>query len=189
MEPDVGNENILIVSHEVFEDLLGRIHDVNVSPVDPGVLWLQGRVQQIVSRTSNSLAARSLGFEAVAIFDLLADHGSEVLLDDLGAAEGDLVLAGLDTIQLGSKHSHGVVRRVANQEGKIDQIMRVVQFREEIKVFGDIRCGILERCQDQDTFVVLGGLGRRLDRVQVDVLDGGGIDDVRLVMVENDWCL
>lgn len=180
-----GNENVLIVGNEVLENLLGAVDNVRISPVDPGVLRLKGSRKEVVARAPHGLAARALGSKRVALLNILAQLEVKVLLDNQGAAEGDLVGALLDAVKLGSKDSKRVIGRVADEEGEIDQVVGVGKLGDQLKVLGEIPGGILEGGEDQDALLVGDGLGGRLDGVEVDVGDGGRVDFDRSMVVED----
>lgn len=180
-----GNENILIVGDKVLENFLGAVDNVHISPVDPGVLRLEGSREEVVARATHSLATGTLGSERVALRNILAQLEVEVLLDNHGAAEGYLIGALLDAVKLGSKDSKSVIGRVADEEGKIDQVVGVGKLGDQLKVLGEIPRGILEGGKDQDALLVGDGLGGRLDGVEVDVGDGGRVDFYRSVVVED----
>lgn len=171
-----GNKNVLIVGNEVLEDLLGAVNDIHVSPVDPGVLRLQGSREEVVAGATHGLAARTLGSERVTLLNILAQLEVEVLLDDHGAVEGNLVGTLLDAVKLGSEDSKSVIGRVADEEGEIDQVVGVGKLGNKLKVLGEIPGGILERGEDQDALLVGDSLGGGLDGVKVDVGDGGRVD-------------
>lgn len=171
-----GNKNVLIVGNEILEDLLGAVNNIHISPVNPGVLGLQGSRKKVVARATHGLATRTLGSERVALLNILAQLEVEILLDNHGAVEGDLVGALLDAIQLGSEDSKSVIGRVADEEGKIDEVVGVGKLGDQLEVLGEIPGGILERGEDQDALLVGDSLGGGLDGVEVDVANGGRVN-------------
>lgn len=187
MEPDVGDEHVSVVGDKVLDDLAGAVFDVDVPPVDPGMLGLEGGREKVVSGAAHGLSARALGGETVAVLDGLRDMDAEILLDNHDAAEGQVVgLCRLDALKLLGQDGQGVVGRVANQEGQVDQVVGVGELGDEIKVVVDVRGGVAERSEQQDALLVGGGLGGGLDGVEVDALNGGGVDFDRGMVVEQD---
>lgn len=67
--------------------------------------------------------------------------------------------------------------------------MGVGELHEEIKVLGEVESRIPHRRKDQNTLLVLDGILGRLDGVEVDLLDCGGIDNDGGVVVKDDGCL
>jgi len=184
------NENVLVVSDEVLDDLLRAVDDIDVSPVHPGVVGLQSRVEKVVAGSTNGLATGTLGGKGVPVLDVHVDDCSKVLLDNRRAAECDLLLRLLlDALQLRREHGKGVIGAVANQEGQIDKLVRVGQFGDEVEVLGEVGGRVSQRSQDEHLLAVGNGLGGRLDGIQIVGGDRAGIDFVRLVVVEDDGCL
>lgn len=64
--------------------------------------------------------------------------------------------------------------------------MGVGELCYELKVLGEIKGGIAQRCNDKDTLFVLGCLLGRFGLVEIDVKDGGRIDFDGFVVVEED---
>lgn len=174
------------MGNKVLDDLLGTVDDIHVSPVHPRVVVLEGRGQEVVPCLAHGLAARRLGREAMAVLDVLAQREPEILLDDHGAPKGNAVWALLDAVELGGEDGEGVVGSVAHEEPEVDEVVGVRELGEKLKILGEVTRGVLERGEDEDSFFVLHGLGGGLDRVQVDMLDRGGFDFKRGVVVEHD---
>lgn len=175
------------MGHKVLQDALGAVGDVHVTPVDPGVIRLESRVEQEVTGTTNSLATGTLGRKGVSLFHTHLSIGTKVLSDDRGAAEADFFIGVvLDAIELGSQVGQGVILAVSDEEGQIDQVVGVGQRVQELEILGEVRGGIAERGQDEDALAVEEGLGGRLDGVEIDFEDGGAVDFVGLVVVEKD---
>lgn len=175
------------MGHEVLKDTLGAVRDVNIAPVDPGVIGLESRVEEVVTGTTNSLTTRTLGLEQVSLLDAHLHIGTEVLADNGCAAEGDLVIGVvLNAIQFRCKGSQSIIFAVADEEGQIDQLVGVGQLVEEVEILLEVGGGVAEGGQDEDTFTVVNGLDGRFDRVQVDLSDGGAVDFVGFVVVEED---
>lgn len=67
--------------------------------------------------------------------------------------------------------------------------MRVGELGNKLKVVGEEWRGVLERGENEDSFVVDDGILSRFDGVQVDVLDRGRFDLEGTMMIEDDGCL
>ena len=92
-------------------------------------------------------------------------------------------------VQFGSKHGECVVFRIGYQKGKVDQTVRIGELGDELEVVREERCSVLQGCQDQNSFVSDESLWARGNGVQVDMLNRGGFDFKRLMVVEENWCL
>lgn len=180
-----GNENVPIVGNKVLENLLGAVHDIYIPPVHPRMLRLERRGQEVVAGLAHGLAPGSLGLEGMTLLDTLAQLESKVLLDNHGAPE--LVGALLETVELGRQDSEGIIGRVANEEAKIDQIVGVCKLGKKLEILGEVGGGILERSENENSFFVLDSLGGGLDGVQVDVVDGGLVDNQGRVVIKDYW--
>lgn len=174
------------MGNEVLKNLLGAVYDIDVAPVDPGVLWLHGSGQEVVAGATHGLPSGTLSLERVALLDALAKLEAEVLLDNHSAVEGDLVRAALDAIQFRGQDCESIILGIADQESEVDQVVGVGKLGNQLEVFGQVRGGVLERGKDQDALLVVDGLAGGLDGVEVDVLDGGVVDLQGLVVVEDD---
>lgn len=173
--------------HEIFQNPLRAVDNIDIAPVDPGVIGLKSRVQQVVPGTTDRLTARTLSRERVPFLDAHLNVSTEVLLDDSGTAEADfLVGVVLNAIQLRRKIGQGVILAVAHKESQIDQLMRVRQLVQEVEVFLKVGSGIAERGENEDTFAIGHGLRGGLDRVEVDFGDGCAVYFVGFVVVEED---
>ena len=122
----------------------------------------------------------------MAVFDILAVEPAEVLLDDGDAPEGDLVGTFLDAFELHGQDSEGIVGRIADEETKVNEVVRVGQLGNQLKVLGEVGSGVFEGCEKKDMLLVVESMARGLDRVEVDVFYGRGVDLYRGVVVEND---
>jgi hypothetical protein len=67
--------------------------------------------------------------------------------------------------------------------------MGVRQVDEKVKVFGEISSGVPQRSHDQDTLLIRDGIRGGLDRIEVDMADGGRVDLQGGVVVKYDRCL
>jgi hypothetical protein len=92
----------------------------------------------------------------------------------------------LNAIQFRSENSQGIILAVTDEEGQIDQFVGVGQLVEKFEVLGEVGGGVAERGQDENTFPVVDGLDGGFDGVQVDLLDGGAVDFVGFMVVEED---
>lgn len=178
------NKDITVVGHEIFDDTFGAIRDIDVSPVHPRMLGLHRRVEQVVAGATNGLTTGPLGGERVTILDAHLDIGSEVLLHDGRAVESDLIALFLNPLQFRQQDLQGVILAVADEETQVDEMVRVADLVEQFEVFFQVVGGIPQGRQDENAFVVGDGLGTRVDSVQFDLADGGGVDFVRFVVVQ-----
>lgn len=175
------------MGHKVLQDTLGAVHDVNVAPVNPGVVSLESRVQQIVASTANGLTAGTLSSEAVTLLHAHLNIGAEILADDGRTAEANFFIGVvLDTVEFGSEVGKSVILGVTNQESQIDELVGVGQLGQEIKVLLEVGGSIAQRGQDEHALPVLDGLGGRDDGVEVNFGDGGVVHFVGFVVVEQD---
>lgn len=171
--------------NEVLDDLCRAILDIHVPPIHPRMVRLQRRTQQIVARPAHRLSPGPLRRETVPVLDALAQRNAEIFLNDHGAAEGQpFRLARLHALQLLRENSECIICRIADEEREVDEMVRVRELGEQIKVLLNVVGGIAQGREDEDSFLVGEGFGRRFDRVEVDVLDRRGIDLYRLVVVE-----
>lgn len=158
------------MSDEVLNDSGGTVLDINIPPVDPRVVRLERGCQEVVARPAHGLATRPLSFESMSVLNVLAELEAKVLLDNEGTPE--LVGALLKTIELGGEDGKGFVSGIANKEGEVDQVMGVCELGDQLKVLGQVSCGILEGREDKDSLLIVDGVCGGLDGVQVDVFDG-----------------
>ena len=177
------------MGHEVLKDSLGAVDNIHISPVNPGVVRLQGGVQQIVACPANSLTARTLGGERVPILNVHVYIGPEVLLNNARTAERNLITLFLDPVQLRDEDAFGVIHGIADEESQVNEVMRVGQLIEQLEVLLQIWGSISERRQDEHSFGVCDSLSTRANGVEVDVVNGRGVDFVSFVMVIDDWGL
>jgi hypothetical protein len=73
--------------HKFLNNIRRVLNNINISPIDPRVLWLQRRIQQVIPRTANPLPPRPLRVETVPIINALIEIGTKVFLDDFRSAE------------------------------------------------------------------------------------------------------
>lgn len=178
------------MSHEILQNALRAVHDIDIPPVNPRVIGLESRVQQVITSTTNRLATGPLSRKGVSLLHAHLDISAKVLLDDCGTAEADLLVSVvLDAIQLRRKSGQGVILAIAHQECQVDQFMRICQLVQEVEVFLEVGGGVAEGGEDEDTFAIGHGLGGGLDRVQVDFGDAGAVHFVGFVVVEEDRSL
>jgi hypothetical protein len=118
---------------EILDNSLGAIDNINVPPVHPAVVGLQGSRKQIVPGPSHSLPSRALVFKLVSLFDVLAKLDAKVLLHDHSGAKSDIWIR-LYTFKLHGQGSQGVIGRIANEEGKVNQLVRIGELYQQIKV-------------------------------------------------------
>jgi len=175
------------VGHEILQDALGAIHDIDITPVDPRVVGLERRIEQVVTGTTDSLAARTLSSEPVPLLHAHLEISAKVLADDCGAAEANFLIGVvLDAIQLGCKIGQSIILTVADEECQIDQLVRVGQLVKEVEIFLEVGGGVAERGEDEDTLAIGHGLDGGLDRVEVDFGDRGAVHFVGFVVVKED---
>ena len=179
------NEDISVVHDEVFDDVRRVLDNIHVSPVDPAMVRLHSCREQVVPCLAHGLSARALGSKAMSLLDSLAGGHAEALLDDHGGPEGSLWVV-LHAFQLHCERGHGVIRCVADEEGQVNELVRVGELGEQVEVLGEIVRGIAQRGQDENLLLVSHGVDGRLDSVQFDVLDLGGVDLDGLAVVEYD---
>lgn len=181
------NQNIPVVSNEIFNDAIRAVKDVNISPVDPRVIRFESRVEQVVAGATDSLAARALSSKGVPVLDVHLDISPKVLLHNCRATESNLLIhLVLDPGQLSGKNSHGVVTAITNEESQVNEVVRVRQLVEEIEVVDQMFGCVSQRGEDEHPLRIRDGLGGRLDGVEVDGLDARGVHFVGSVMVEED---
>ena len=122
------------MAHQVFDDGDGILHDIDIPPIDPFVLRLQRRIKQIVPRSADSFASRTLCFEAMSVFDTLGEVVAEVLFDDHGTAVAGGVAGGLKLLEMVLENVESVIFAISDQEGEVDGLVRVGQFLEELEI-------------------------------------------------------
>ena len=98
--------------HEVLQDSLGALNDVDISPVHPRVLGFEGSGKQVISSAPHSFPTRTLSLKRMPLLNVLAQHEVKILLDDGGAIEGNMVIAALDAVKLIRENSDGIISRV-----------------------------------------------------------------------------
>jgi hypothetical protein len=108
MEPYVRDQDVAVVGDEVFDDFARALDDVDVAPVHPAVVGLEGSAKQVVPRPGHGLAPRSLGFELVAVLYTLFEFDAKVLLYNQSRVERVLWVV-LDSLELHSQRCHRVV--------------------------------------------------------------------------------
>lgn len=177
------------MGNKILQNLIGTINDIDVSPVDPRMLRLQGSSQEVVASFAHGLPTGTLCLETMAILNILAKLEAKVLLDHHGTPKGNLVRTLLNTVELSGEDSEGLIGRVADEEGKIDEVVRIGKLGKELKVFREMRSSVLEGSEEEDSFFVLDSLHGGLDRVQINVGDSGLVDHEGSMAVEGYWGL
>lgn len=142
------------MGNEVLQDSPRAVNNVHISPVDPGMLRLQGGGQKIVPRLAHRLSTGALGLKGMSLLHVLTQVEVKVLLDDDGAVEGNFAGLSLEAVQLRGKDGQCIIGRVGDQECDIDQTMWVRKLGKELEISRKIRRGILEGGEDQDPFFV-----------------------------------
>lgn len=148
--------DILVVSHQIFENREWRRFDVDISPVNPAMCGAQSCTQQPVTCLGHALSSASLGSETVSTLDVLVDLLSKVLLDDRDLTEGHTVL--FASLQLGQKigeKGESVILGVTNQEGQVDEVVGVGQVAQMRKEHGQVRRSISKRSAEEDSLFAL----------------------------------
>lgn len=96
----------------------------------------------------------------------------------------------MDALELFGEDGEGVVGGVADEEGEVDEVVWVGDLRDEVEVVVDVVCGIAQWGEQEDALFICGALWRRDDGVEVDELDGAGVDlDGGVVIKENGGCV
>lgn len=78
--------------NKVLDDPPWGLLNIDIAPIHPGVLGLQGSGQEIVPGLGHGFAPRSLDLVRVSHVCILAEVEVKVLLDDRNTVERDLVL-------------------------------------------------------------------------------------------------
>lgn len=180
------HDDIPVMGDKIFQNGLRAIFDVDVSPVHPRVVILEGRRQQEVSGLGHALTTRSLCGITVSVLDILLQVRTKVFGNHASAAERDIVGTPLNSIEFGGEHGVGVVGGVGNQESDINQAMRVGELGEELKISLQVLRSILEGGHNKNLLLVDGSFLGRLDGVKVNVLNRGCVDLQRGMMVVQD---
>ena len=153
------------------------------------MLGLQGSREEVIPGLAHRLSSWSLGLKGMSFLHTLTQVKSKVFFDDGSGTEWDLVRSFLDAIQFGCQNSESIVFGIGDKKCKVNEMVRVGEFSEKLKMLGHIRGGIFQGCQDEDSFFIQDSFSGRLDWVQVDMLDAGGLDFERSVAIEHDGCL
>lgn len=123
----------------------------------------------------------------MSLFNTHLGISAEVLADNGRAAERNLFIGVvLNAVQFRSESSKSIILAVADEESQIDELVGVGQLVEKIEVLLEVGGSVTERSQNEDTFTVVDGLDRGFDGVQIDLTDGGAVDFVGFVVVEED---
>lgn len=78
-------------------------------------------------------------------FNILGPCDPEILLNDTCATEWHLrVGAFLYSLKFRSQVGYGIIGRVANEEGEIDEVMGVGQLGDEVEVISEVVGGVPE---------------------------------------------
>lgn len=175
--------------NKVLDDPTRAVLDVHISPVHPAVLGLQRRRQQVIPGFPHCLSPRSLSSEAMSALHVLTCCDVKVLGHNHHASEGYAVCPRLDPFQLHAQHGERIICAIAHQECQINQLVRIGQLRQQIKVLLNVWCRISERSQDEHMLLIGERFRRRGDGIEVNVLYAGAVDLNGFVVVEDDWCL
>ena len=116
--------------HEILQDRLRILHNIHIPPIHPIVHRPQRRIQQVVPRPRDGFPAHPLRRERMPLLHRLAERVAKVLLDDHGAAETLGVSFRLEIGEFRLQSGESVICAVADEEGKIDGIVRVGQLGE-----------------------------------------------------------
>lgn len=168
-----GYNNILVVTHQIFENGERSSLDIDITPVDPGVIRAQSGTEKPVSGLGHELSAASLGGETVTAFDILVNLLTKVLLND-----GNLsiwlsrVLVILDRVHVVDQKLKRVIFGVGNQESEINQVVRVGKVAQVREEHGQMRRGIAERNTEKNALFSLPSSSSATDGVQVIVSHG-----------------
>jgi len=130
------------VSDKVLDDLGRAVLDVDVTPVHPTVLRLHSSTEKVVSSLAHGLSTRTLRSETVSILNTLAQMNTEIFLHYGSAVERDGVGATLNALEFLGEDGEGVIGAVADEESEVDQLVRVGQLRDEVKVIVDVGSGV-----------------------------------------------
>lgn len=137
------NNDVLVVSHQVFQDGEGSRLDVDISPVNPAVGRPQGSTEQPVTGLCHALSSARLCGKAVSTLDVLVDLLAKVLFDDGDFSKRDAFL--FFRLQIGQQigeEDEGVVFGVSDEEGEVDQMVRVCQVAQMREEHWKMRGGI-----------------------------------------------
>ena len=122
------------MAHQIFDDGDGILHDIDIPPIDPLVLRLQRRIEQIVPGSADSLPSRTLGLEAMSVFHTLGEIVAEIFFDDHGTAVAGGVAGGLKLLEMVLENLESVIFAISDQEGEVDGLVGVSQFLEELEI-------------------------------------------------------
>lgn len=116
----------------------------------------------------------------MSTFHVLLDLLSEVLLDDRDLSEWHLrVGVVLYILQHARQHGEGVISRVRDQKGQVDEFVRVRQVAEVREEHRQVRGGIAQRGAHQDALSALPSLLGALDLGEVIVTNGLEVQIIR----------
>lgn len=116
-----GHNNVLVVAHQIFENGKGSCLDIDITPVDPGVIRAQSGTEKPVSGLGHELSTASLGGETVTTFDILIDLLAKILLNNgYLSIRLSWVLVSLDRVHVIDQKLKRVVLGVGNQESEIN---------------------------------------------------------------------
>lgn len=108
----------------------------------------------------------------MSTLDVLIDLLSKVLLDDRDLTKGHAIfLAGLQLGQQIGKEGKSVVLGITNEEGQVDEVMRVGQVAQMGEEHGQMRRGISERGAEKDALFAFPTSGSALDVGKIVVSD------------------
>lgn len=131
-----GNDDISVMLNEIFDYADWILDNVDIPPIDPFVLRLQGSVQEVVPRSANALPPGTLRFEAVPLLHSLREFVAEVFFNDHYAVTTGWIRRRLKALDLIFENFKGVILGVSYQKSQIDRSMRIREFRKKSKVSG-----------------------------------------------------
>lgn len=132
--------------HQIFQDCKGRRLDIDIAPINPAVSGAKCGAEQPVSGLGHALSSACLSGETVSTLDILVDLLAKVLLDDGDLAKG--YLWAFTFLQVGQqirKKVEGVVLGVTDEEGQVNEVMRIGQVAQVRKEHGQMRRGVSQR--------------------------------------------
>ena len=123
------------MAHQVLQDGKGSRLDINISPIDPLVVWAKCSAKKPVPRLRHQFSPTCLRRETVATLHILVDLLPKILLDDrYFAIVLRVIFICLYPFQILHENLQRPIFRVADQKCKIDQVVRVgevMQVREK----------------------------------------------------------
>lgn len=177
--PDVGHNDVLVVTHQILQNGKGGGLDVDVTPVDPRVVGAERGTEEPVAGLGHELTAAGLSSETVATLDVLVDLLAKVLFEDRNLAKvlGG-VGVGLDGLEVLDEHVEGVVLGVGDQKGEVDEVVWVGKVAEVGEEHGQMGLGVAQGHTEKDALLALPAARGALDVRQVIVADCLEVDAV-----------